>query len=300
MMPQKLRSMKKRKGFDMAILIDGKQLAIDTRAKIKEDAAKLPRRPGLAVILVGEDPASQVYVRNKERDCIQCGFAGQTFRMEDCSEEELLELIDRLNKSETIDGILVQLPLPKNINERRVLEAIDPNKDVDAFHPENVGRMIVGKPVLWPCTPAGVMEMFHAYGIDLTGKHCVVVGRSNIVGKPMGLLMLREDATVTFCHSKTPNLAEKTRTADVLVVAAGHQGLISADMVKEGAVVIDVAMNRDPETGKFTGDVLFDEVEKKASYITPVPGDVGPMTRAILMKNVYAAARHNMGLDPEN
>ncbi|MBR6677305.1 MAG: bifunctional methylenetetrahydrofolate dehydrogenase/methenyltetrahydrofolate cyclohydrolase FolD [Oscillospiraceae bacterium] len=283
----------------MAILIDGKQLAIDVRTRIKEATAKLPRRPGLAVILVGEDPASQVYVRNKEKDCIHCGFAGQTFRMEDCSEEELLALIERLNKNENIDGILVQLPLPKHINERRILEAIDPDKDVDAFHPANVGRMVVGKPVLLPCTPAGVMEMFHAYGIDLAGKHCVVVGRSNIVGKPMGLLMLREDATVTFCHSKTPDLAACTREADVLVVAAGRQGLISADMVKEGAVVIDVAMNRDPETGKFTGDVLFDEVEKKASYITPVPGGVGPMTRAILMQNVYAAARHHMGLDTE-
>ena len=283
----------------MAILIDGKQLAIDVRNRIKEATSKLPRRPGLAVILVGEDPASQVYVRNKEKDCIHCGFAGQTYRMEDCSEEELLALIGRLNKNENIDGILVQLPLPAHINERRILEAIDPDKDVDAFHPTNVGRMLVGKPVLLPCTPAGVMEMFRAYGIDLAGKNCVVVGRSNIVGKPMGLLMLREDATVTFCHSKTPDLAEHTRQADVLVVAAGRQGLISADMVKEGAVVIDVAMNRDPETGKFTGDVLFDEVEKKASHITPVPGGVGPMTRAILMQNVFAAAKHHMGLDTD-
>ena len=290
MMPQKLRSMKKRKGFDMAILIDGKQLAIDTRAKIKEDAAKLPRRPGLAVILVGEDPASQVYVRNQERDCIQCGFAGQTFRMEDCSEEELLELIDRLNKSETIDGILVQLPLPKNINERRVLEAIDPNKDVDAFHPENVGRMIVGKPVLWPCTPAGVMEMFHAYGIDLTGKHCVVVGRSNIVGKPMALLLLGENGTVTLCHSRTPDLKAECLQADILVAAVGRVNLITADMVKEGAVVIDVAMNRNAE-GKLCGDVDYDAVAEKASYITPVPGGVGPMTRAMLMENTLTAAK---------
>ena len=281
----------------MAILIDGKQLAKDLRMQIKNEAAQLPRRPGLAVILVGEDPASQVYVRNKEKDCVQCGFSGQTYRMDDCGEEELLALIQRLNNDPLTDGILVQLPLPEGINERRVLESIRPDKDVDAFHPENVGRMIVGEPYLWPCTPGGIMEMFRAHGISLTGKVCVMVGRSNIVGKPMGLLMLREDATVIFCHSKTANLAEMTRQADVLVVAAGKRNLITADMVKEGAVVIDVAMNRDPDTGSFTGDVVFDEVEKKASYITPVPGGVGPMTRAILMKNVLAAAKHNMGIE---
>ncbi len=280
----------------MAILIDGKQLAKDLRMQIKNEAAQLPRRPGLAVILVGEDPASQVYVRNKEKDCVQCGFSGQTYRMDDCGEEELLALIQRLNNDPLTDGILVQLPLPEGINERRVLESIRPDKDVDAFHPENVGRMIVGEPYLWPCTPGGIMEMFRAHGISLTGKVCVMVGRSNIVGKPMGLLMLREDATVIFCHSKTANLAEMTRQADVLVVAAGKRNLITADMVKAGAVVIDVAMNRDPETGSFTGDVVFDEVEKKASYITPVPGGVGPMTRAILMKNVLAAAKHNMNI----
>lgn len=284
----------------MAILIDGKQLAKDLRVQIKNEAAMLPRRPGLAVILVGEDPASQVYVRNKEKDCVQCGFSGQTYRMDDCGEEELLALIQRLNNDPLTDGILVQLPLPAGINERRVLEAISPEKDVDAFHPENVGRMIVGEPFLWPCTPAGIMEMFRAHGISLTGKICVMVGRSNIVGKPMGLLMLREDATVIFCHSKTENLAEMTRQADVLVVAAGKRNLITADMVKEGAVVIDVAMNRDPDTGSFTGDVVFDEVEKKAGYITPVPGGVGPMTRAILMRNVLSAAKHNMGLDKED
>lgn len=281
----------------MAILIDGKHLAKELRQQIRDEAAKLPRRPGLAVILVGEDPASQVYVRNKEKDCVQCGFSGQTYRMDTCTEEELLALIQRLNNDPLTDGILVQLPLPADIDERRVLESIRPDKDVDAFHPENVGRMVVGEPYLWPCTPGGIMELFRAHDISLAGKVCVMVGRSNIVGKPMGLLMLRENATVIFCHSKTENLAQMTRQADVLVVAAGKRNLITADMVKEGAVVIDVAMNRDPETGAFTGDVVFDEVEKKASYITPVPGGVGPMTRAILMRNVLAAAKHSLGLE---
>ncbi|MGM9662037.1 MAG: bifunctional 5,10-methylenetetrahydrofolate dehydrogenase/5,10-methenyltetrahydrofolate cyclohydrolase [Oscillospiraceae bacterium] len=281
----------------MAILIDGKQLAKDLRMQIKNEAAALPRRPGLAVILVGEDPASQVYVRNKEKDCVQCGFSGQTYRMDDCGEEELLALIQRLNDDPLTDGILVQLPLPEGINERRVLESIRPDKDVDAFHPENVGRMIVGEPYLWPCTPGGIMEMFRAHDISLTGKTCVMVGRSNIVGKPMGLLMLREHATVIFCHSRTKDLAAMTRQADVLVVAAGQRNLITGDMVKEGAVVIDVAMNRDPETGSFTGDVVFDEVEKKASYITPVPGGVGPMTRAILMRNILTASKKHQGVE---
>ncbi|MGM9618531.1 MAG: bifunctional methylenetetrahydrofolate dehydrogenase/methenyltetrahydrofolate cyclohydrolase FolD [Oscillospiraceae bacterium] len=281
----------------MAILIDGKKLAQEMRMQIKNEAASLRRRPGLAVILVGEDPASQVYVRNKEKDCVQCGFSGQTYRMDDCGEEELLALIERLNNDPLTDGILVQLPLPAGINERRVLEAIRPDKDVDAFHPENVGRMIVGEPYLWPCTPGGIMEMFRANGISLTGKTCVMVGRSNIVGKPMGLLMLREHATVIFCHSKTKDLAAMTRQADVLVVAAGQRNLITGDMVKEGAVVIDVAMNRDPETGSFTGDVVFDEVEKKASYITPVPGGVGPMTRAMLMRNILSASKRHQGLE---
>lgn len=276
----------------MTTLIDGKALAAKIRAEISAEAETLPRKPGLAVILVGDDPASRVYVTNKERDCAQCGFESREYHLEaSATEEELLLLIDRLNHNEEVDGILVQLPVPPHMNERRIIEAIDPGKDVDAFHPVNVGRMIVGDPVLWPCTPGGIMEMFKAYDISLAGKTCVMVGRSNIVGKPMGLLMLREHGTVVFCHRKTKNLAEMTRQADVLVVAAGCQNLISGDMVKEGAVVIDVAMNRDPETGKFTGDVVFDEVAAKASYISPVPGGVGPMTRAILMRNILTASK---------
>ena len=204
--------------------------------------------------------------------------------------EGIKGFIRQLNEDTEVDGILVQLPIPDHINEKHIIEAIHPDKDVDAFHPVNVGRMIIGEPTLWPCTPAGILEMFRTYGISLSGKNCVMVGRSNIVGKPMALLMLRENGTVTICHSRTANLREMTRQADILVVAAGHRNLITGDMVKEGAVIIDVAMNRNPETGKFTGDVVFDEVEPKASYITPVPGGVGPMTRAILMRNIYTAA----------
>ena len=281
----------------MAILIDGKALAEKVRQEVREKAAALSRRPGLAVILVGDDPASRVYVNGKERDCEQCGFLSREYNFTaQVSEDELIELIDKLNKDAEIDGILVQLPLPEHIDEDRILLAISPEKDVDAFHPTNVGLMVTGKPVLLPCTPAGIMEMFKAYDISLSGKLCVMVGRSNIVGKPMSLMMLRSDATVVCCHSKTAELKELTKMADVLVVAAGHRGLITADMVKDGAVVIDVAMNRDPETGKFTGDVLFNEVAAKASYITPVPGGVGPMTRAMLMRNILAAAQSHMGI----
>lgn len=284
--------------MNIAILIDGKALAEKVRREVKEKGALLPRRPGLAVILVGDDPASRVYVNGKERDCEQCGFLSREYNFpSDVSEDELVRLIEKLNEDKDIDGILVQLPLPEHIDEDRILLSISPEKDVDAFHPTNVGLMVTGKPVLLPCTPAGIMEMFNAYGISLSGKLCVMVGRSNIVGKPMSLMMLRADATVVCCHSKTTELKELTKMADVLVVAAGHRGLISADMVKDGAVVIDVAMNRDPDTGKFTGDVLFDEVAEKASYITPVPGGVGPMTRAMLMRNILAAAEKHMGID---
>lgn len=281
----------------MAVLIDGKALAQSIREDVAARAARLPRTPGLAVILVGDDPASRIYVNGKERDCAQCGIISREYNFDaSVSEGELLGLIEKLNSDGEIDGILVQLPLPEHIDEGRILLAISPEKDVDAFHPTNVGLMVTGKPVLLPCTPAGIMEMFKAYGISLSGKLCVMVGRSNIVGKPMSLMMLRADATVVCCHSKTKELAELTRLADVLVVAAGHRGLISADMVKPGAVVIDVAMNRDEATGKFTGDVLFDEVAEKAGYISPVPGGVGPMTRAMLMRNILAAAEHHQGI----
>lgn len=282
----------------MAVLIDGKTLAAGIRHNVKNEAAKLPRRPGLAVILVGNDPASQLYVRNKAKDCEECGIISRRFDLpEDTSEENILGIIRKLNEDGAIDGILVQLPLPEHMNEQRIIEAIAPEKDVDAFHPVTVGRMVRGDSAVWPCTPEGISEMFRAYGISPDGKICVMVGRSNIVGKPMSLLMLREHGTVITCNRHTPDLAAMTRQADILVVAAGQKGLITGDMVKEGAVVIDVAMNRDPETGKFYGDVVFEEVEPKASFITPVPGGVGPMTRAMLMKNVLILAKLRMGLE---
>lgn len=282
----------------MAVLIDGKTLAAGIRHDVKNEAAKLPRRPGLAVILVGNDPASQLYVRNKAKDCEECGIISRRFDLpEDTSEENILGIIRKLNEDGAIDGILVQLPLPEHMNEQRIIEAIAPEKDVDAFHPVTVGRMVRGDSAVWPCTPEGISEMFRAYGISPDGKICVMVGRSNIVGKPMSLLMLREHGTVITCNRHTPDLAAMTRQADILVVAAGQKGLITGDMVKEGAVVIDVAMNRDPETGKFSGDVVFEEVEPKASFITPVPGGVGPMTRAMLMKNVLILAKLRMGLE---
>ena len=275
----------------MAIIMDGKALAKKVRLQVAEQAAALPRQPGLAVILVGDDPASAVYVRNKEKDCQQCGIRSLEYRLPaETSQQALLALIARLNEDPAADGILVQLPLPRHIDSRAVLEAIRPDKDADAFHPENAGRMLTGEPAVWPCTPAGVMELLHEYGISPAGKRCVVLGRSNIVGKPMALLLLRENGTVTVCHSATPDLGEETRRADLLVSAVGRPGLIGAAQVKEGAVVIDVAINRTPE-GRLCGDVDFDAVAPKASYITPVPGGVGPMTRAILMKNVLALAK---------
>ena len=281
----------------MAVIIDGKALAARIRSEIAEEAKTLPRKAGLAVILVGEDPASCVYVANKQKDCQQCGFESFEYRLaEETKEEELLALIEKLNGDEKVDGILVQLPLPKQIDARRVIEAIDPKKDVDAFHPVNIGKMVIGEESFVPCTPAGVMEMFKVYDISLAGKLCVVLGRSNIVGKPMGLLMLRENGTVVYCHSKTKDIAEITRKADVLVSAVGKQGFVTADMVKEGAVVIDVSINRDAESGKLVGDAVFDEVAEKASFITPVPGGVGPMTRAMLMKNVLTAAKLRLNI----
>lgn len=275
----------------MAIIMDGKALAKKVRLQVAEQAARLPRQPGLAVILVGDDPASAVYVRNKEKDCQQCGIRSLEYKLPaETSQQALLALIARLNEDPAVDGILVQLPLPRHIDSRAVLEAIRPDKDADAFHPENAGRMLTGEPAVWPCTPAGVMELLHEYGISPASKRCVVLGRSNIVGKPMALLLLRENGTVTVCHSGTPDLEAETRRADILVSAVGRPGLIGAAQVKEGAVVIDVAINRTPE-GRLCGDVDFDAVAPKASYITPVPGGVGPMTRAILMKNVLALAK---------
>ena len=277
----------------MAKIIDGKALAAQVKARCAAGAQGLARRPGLAVILVGDDPASRGYVSGKERDCAECGFLSFEHKLPaDTTEQELLTLIDRLNGDGAVDGILVQLPLPAHLNEEKVLNAIAPDKDVDCFHPVNVGKMVTGQPVFLPCTPAGVMEMLRAYEIPVAGRHCVVLGRSNIVGKPMATLLLAKSGTVTICHSKTPDLAAFTRQADILVSAVGRTGLVRADMVKEGAVVIDVAMNRNAE-GKLCGDVDFAAVEKKASYITPVPGGVGPMTRAMLMENLLTAARHH-------
>ena len=274
-----------------AVIMDGKALAEKVKAQIREKASKLRRQPGLAVILVGDNPASQVYVRHKERDCAQCGIMCYDYHLpQDASQEDVLELVEKMNNYGAVDGILVQLPLPEQIDERVVLEAIAPDKDVDAFHPENMGRIMQGQAYYKPCTPAGVMEILHEYGIDPAGKHCVVVGRSNIVGKPMAMLLLHENATVTICHSKTPDLKAQCRQADILVSAVGKTGLITADMVKPGAVVIDVAMNRN-EAGKLCGDVDFAAVSQVASYITPVPGGVGPMTRAMLMENTYKAAK---------
>ena len=258
----------------MATRIDGKALAAKVKAEVAVEAEQLSRRPGLAVILVGNDPASRVYVNGKERDCAECGFRSFEHALpEDTAQETLLGLIEELNRDPQIDGILCQLPLPAHLDEDAVLNAIAPDKDVDCFHPYNVGRLMIGDPVFLPCTPAGVMEMLREYGISVRGKRCVVLGRSNIVGKPMAMLLL-------------------TRQADILVSAVGRVGLITADMVKEGAVVIDVAMNRN-EAGKLCGDVDYEAVEPRAACITPVPGGVGPMTRAMLMRNILAAARRH-------
>ena len=277
----------------MAVRIDGKALASQVKARVREEAAKLPRQPGLAVILVGEDPASQVYVNGKEKDCTECGIQSFSHRLPaETSQEELLALVQELNSNRLVDGILCQLPLPKGLDEEAVINAIAPDKDVDCFHPFNVGRMSIGEPVFLPCTPAGVMEMLRAYDIPVRGKSCVVLGRSNIVGKPMAMLLTQADGTVTVCHSKTEGLADFTCRADILVTAIGKAGFVSADMVKDGAVVIDVAMTRNGNA-KLCGDVDFDAVEPKASYITPVPGGVGPMTRAMLMENILTAAKQH-------
>ena len=274
-----------------AVILDDKALSAKVKERVSREAAKLSRRPGLAVILVGENPASQVYVRNKVQDCSDCGIACFDYHLPaDTPEEELLQLLTELNGRADVDGILCQLPLPDHIREKRVLETISPDKDVDAFHPYNMGRILRGDARFLPCTPAGVMELLHAYDISPAGKHCVVVGRSNIVGKPMGLLLLQENGTVTICHSRTPDLKEQCLQADILVSAVGREGLITADMIRPGAVVVDVAMNRNA-AGKLCGDVDFAAACERASYITPVPGGVGPMTRAMLMENTLTAAK---------
>lgn len=272
------------------ILMDGKSLSAKRKTEIACKAKELNRRPGLAVVLVGDNPASRVYVNSKKKDCEECGFYSEEYALPaDTTQAQLMDLIDALNARTDIDGILVQLPLPKGLDEQAVLCAISPEKDVDCFHPVNVGRLMTGEAGFHPCTPAGVMKLLDEYGIDPRGKHCVVVGRSNIVGKPMAILLLARDATVTIAHSKTTNLAGVCRNADILVSAVGKAGLITGDMVKEGAVVVDVAMNRNAQ-GKLCGDVVVEEVAQKASYLTPVPGGVGPMTRAVLMENTLWSA----------
>lgn len=279
----------------MAIILDGKALAKKCKETVKKEAESLKRTPGLAVIIVGNNPASRVYVNSKRKDCEECGFLSEEYALpEETTEAELIALIQELNAREDIDGILCQLPLPKGINEEAVLMAIDPEKDVDGFHPMNMGALLIGKDGFLPCTPYGVMEILGEYGIDPKGKQCVVVGRSNIVGKPMAILLLQRHGTVTICHSRTPNLAEVCRTADILVAAVGKVNIVTADMIKPGAVVIDVAMNHN-DAGKLCGDVDYEAAKEVASAITPVPGGVGPMTRAMLMKNTLLSARKRQG-----
>jgi methylenetetrahydrofolate dehydrogenase (NADP+)/methenyltetrahydrofolate cyclohydrolase len=276
----------------MAIILDGKAISAAVKQQVKDEIASLGFAPGLAVVIVGDDEASRVYVDNKKRDCVECGIMGEEFALSaDAGQARLLSLIDELNARQDIHGILVQMPLPRGYCEQSVIAAISPKKDVDAFTMENVGRITNGNYELAPCTPAGVMAILDHYNIDPAGKHCVVVGRSNIVGKPMAMLLLHRNATVTICHSRTKNLAEITSQADILVSAVGKIGLITADMVKPGATVIDIAVNRNPNTGKLCGDVDFKAVSAIASHITPVPGGVGPMTRAVLMQNTLKAAK---------
>lgn len=274
-------------------ILDGKLVSKRIKSQLKEEVDKLKEQgvqPGLAVIIVGSDPASRVYVNGKKADCVEIGIRSEEYALpEQTTQQELLELVHKLNETPEINGILVQLPLPKHIDEKVVIENISPAKDVDAFHPANVGKIMIGDYDFLPCTPAGVMELIAESGIDVAGKECVVVGRSNIVGKPQAMLLLHKNGTVTICHSKTRDLAEVCRRADILVAAVGVAKLITKDMVKQGAVVIDVGMNRN-EQGKLCGDVDFEAVKDIAAAITPVPGGVGPMTRAMLMKNTVKAA----------
>lgn len=277
-----------------AQVINGKEIVASIREEIKNEVEALTaegKQPGLAVILVGEDPASAVYVRNKAKACEEAGIYSEVHKLSaDTSEEELLQLIAQLNGDRKINGILVQLPLPRHIDEDNVIDAVSPSKDVDCFHPINVGNLMIGKDSFLPCTPSGIIQILKRIDVPVAGKHAVVIGRSNIVGKPMAMLLLRENATVTVCHSRTPNIQEIAKQADILVVAVGREKMVTKDYVKPGAVVIDVGMNR-MENGKLCGDVDFDDVMDTASYITPVPGCVGPMTITMLLKNTLEAAK---------
>lgn len=283
----------------MAKLIDGKAVSSAVKAEVAEEVRVLQEkgiRPGLAVVLVGDDPASRIYVNNKRKACEATGIYSEEYLLpETISQQELLDLISRLNEKGEIHGILVQSPLPNGLNEAAVVEAISPKKDVDAFHAYNVGKLMQGRSIFQPCTPAGIIELIRSTGTEISGKHCVVIGRSDIVGKPMAMLLLQNNGTVTVCHSKTANLPEITRQADILVSAVGKAGFVTADMVKPGAVVLDVGMNRN-SSGKLCGDVEFAEVEPIASWITPVPGGVGPMTIAMLLRNTVTAAKLQNGM----
>lgn len=280
-------------------IIDGKAVSRAVREQVAAETAQLKEKgivPGLAVIIVGEDPASQVYVNNKEKACAEVGFYSEKFALpESTTQQELNALVEELNARKDINGILCQLPLPAHLNDKEVINLISPEKDVDAFHPVNVGAIMIGDYNFLPCTPAGVMELIHSTGVDISGKKAVVIGRSNIVGKPMAMLLLHENATVEITHSKTKNLSEITSQADILVAAIGKAKFVTADMIKEGAVVIDVGMNRD-ENGKLCGDVDFASAADKCSFITPVPSGVGPMTISMLMKNTLTAAKLQNGL----
>lgn len=283
----------------MAVIIDGKKVSADVKARVAAEVADLKAKgveTGLAVIIVGDNSASRVYVNNKKKACAEAGILSEEYALpEETTEEELLSLIDELNAKKEINGILCQLPLPKHLDEKAVIARISPEKDVDAFHAVNTGHIMIGDYSFLPCTPAGIMEMLKFYNIAVEGKECVVIGRSNIVGKPMAMLLLQQNGTVTICHSKTKNLKEVTARADILVAAVGIAKFVTPDMVKEGAVVIDVGMDRD-ENGKLCGDVDFAAVESRASYITPVPGGVGPMTIATLLQNTLTAAKQQNGL----
>ncbi len=280
-------------------IIDGKAVSRAVREQVAAETAQLKEKgivPGLAVIIVGEDPASQVYVNNKEKACAEVGFFSEKFALpESTTQQELNALVEELNARKDINGILCQLPLPAHLNDKEVINLISPEKDVDAFHPVNVGAIMIGDYNFLPCTPAGVMELIHSTGVDISGKKAVVIGRSNIVGKPMAMLLLHENATVEITHSKTKNLSEITSQADILVAAIGKAKFVTADMIKDGAVVIDVGMNRD-ENGKLCGDVDYASAADKCSFITPVPGGVGPMTISMLMKNTLTAAKLQNGL----
>lgn len=274
-----------------AQIIDGKAVSAKVKEEVRQEIERDGLDIGLAVVIVGDDPASRVYVNNKKKACEVCGIKSYEYALPaETTEEQLLELVNTLNKDDKVNGILVQLPLPKHLNEEKVIERISPMKDVDAFHASNVGKIMIGNYAFLPCTPAGCMELIHSTGVDVSGKECVVIGRSNIVGKPMAMLLLHENGTVTICHSRTKNLKEVCRRADILIAAVGRAGFVTADMVKDGAVVIDVGINRNAD-GKLCGDVAYDEVKEKASFITPVPGGVGPMTIAMLMKNTVMAKR---------